>query len=371
MPHMSLIHRRDFILGAASVGALAAAAPFARAEQPSLKELAASKGLLFGTPMRMASLEKDAAYAQMMARECSIYVSAEMHWRLVARHPQGTNFSRPDAALAWARAHGMRFRGHSLLWHLQTPAWFSDLPDARAAAAAIQDHIHQMCRHYAGKIQSWDVVNEAILTKGGINGLRKSVFLEKIGPDYLDIAFRTAREADPHALLVLNENYLEYTLPGSLERRRALLAVVDGFKRRNTPIDAIGIQSHLATEFFDRIDQASLAGFLNEISDRGLKIMITEMDVLDRSAPSDVVERDSQVAAVYKRYLDAALDNPALIAVITWGLTDKESWIVRGDLKNFKRSDGLPARPLPFDEQYRPKKAYQAIVESLRAAPVR
>src|SRR5262249_19719424 len=122
---------------------------------------------------------------------------AEMHWRLVAPHPQGTNFSRPDASLAWARPHGMKFRGHTLLWHLQTPTWFSGLPDASAAAAAIQDHIRQMCRHYAGKMHSWDVVNEAFLPGRRPDGLRKTAFLEKVGADYLDIAFRTAREADP------------------------------------------------------------------------------------------------------------------------------------------------------------------------------
>ena len=99
--------------------------------------------------------------------------------------------------------------------------------------------------------------------------------------------------------------------------------------------------------------------------------MVTEMDVVDRSAPSDIAARDAQVAAVYKRFLDAALDNPALIAVMTWGLTDKESWIVRGDLKNFIRSDGLKPRPLPFDDDYRPKPAYDAIANALRAAPVR
>ena len=265
----------------------------------------------------------------------------------------------------------MAFRGVPLVWHHQTPSWFKSLPDRAAVIQALRAHIHGTCAHFAGKVQSWDVVNEAILTKGGINGLRKNVFLEKIGPEYLDIAFRTAREADPRALLVLNEYGIEYNSPGSLERRRALLAVVDGFKRRNTPIDAIGIQSHLETKSLDRIDQASVAGFLKEISDRGLKVMITEMDVVDRSAPGDIPQRDAQVAAVYKRYLDAALDNPALIAVITWGLTDRESWIVRGDVKNFKRNDGLPARPLPFDDEYRPKKAYLAIAESLRAAPIR
>ena len=99
--------------------------------------------------------------------------------------------------------------------------------------------------------------------------------------------------------------------------------------------------------------------------------MVTELDVTDRSSPSDIATGDEEVARLYGRYLDVVLDNRAAIAVIIWGLTDRESWITRGDLKDFLRSDGLQARPLPFDEQHRPKKPYEAILRVLRAAPNR
>jgi endo-1,4-beta-xylanase len=368
----SLLSRRNFLIGTASAGAFGTGYGESRAAAGlGLGAIAASKGLLFGSLMRLSSLEAGGTYAQMMTKECTLYVCADMQWRLVAPTPDRTNFLRVDRAKTWAGAHGMRFKGHSLVWHSQTPSWFETLPDRDAAVAALQAHVRIMCTHFAGAMHSWDVVNEAIQTKGGEHGLRRSVFLKKIGPEYLDIAFRTARDSDPHALLILNEFGLENADPESRDRRDAILSLVDDFKNRNIPIDAIGLQSHLGTSFSRKLDERSLAGFLKEISDRGLKIMVTELDVVDRGSPSDVTERDAQVAALYKRYLDVVLDNTAVIAVITWALSDRDSWITRGDQAFFRRPDGLPARPLPFDDQYAPKRAYDAIVDALKAAPGR
>jgi endo-1,4-beta-xylanase len=368
---MRRFSRRGFLLGAASIGALGAGSRDSRGDDLGLGEIAEAKGVLFGSLMHLASLRKDKAYALMMERECSLYVCADMHWRLVAPTPAATNFSRVDAADDWSRAHHMRFRGHSLVWHAQTPPWFGDLPGRNEAVVALQAHIRTMCTHFAGAMQSWDVVNEAIQTNGSAEGLRKSVFFDKIGRDYLDIAFHTARESDGRAMLVLNDFGMEYDLPDHRRRRRVLLNLVDGFRRRNAPIDAIGLQSHLATKYAEHLDDRSLADFLKEISDRGLKIMITELDVIDATSPSDIPQRDAQVAEMYKRYLDVVVDNKATLAVVTWGLTDRDSWITRGDQPNFRRGDGLPARPLPFDKSYAPKAAYYAIADAFKAAPVR
>jgi endo-1,4-beta-xylanase len=374
---MSRIDRRSLLVGAASAG-LMFACPMARSDEPGLRQLAASKGMVFGSlihqappPEGVGYVMTDPAYAQMAIRECGLYVSTSVFWKRVAPTPTAMNFSSAKLALDWAEAHGMAFRGHTLVWHYQTPDWFEMIPDRAAAARALQEHIRATCANFAGKVLSWDVVNEAILTEGGVEGLRKNVFFEKIGPEYLDIAFHAAREADPKALLTLNDNNVEYATAFQLVRRRALLAVVDGLLRRGTPIDAIGIQSHLSTAIAGKLDQNSLASFLKEISDRNLKIMVTEMDAIDVGSPSDIAARDTQVASLFKRYLDVVVDNRATIAIATWGLSDKESWIARGDLKDFRRSDGLPPRPLPFDDHYRPKKAYYAIAGALHAAPNR
>jgi endo-1,4-beta-xylanase len=374
---MPELDRRRFILSAASA-ALASVGRAAGGAESGLRQIAASKGLIYGSLVRYSlpanrtgSVLSDPAYARMATRECNLYVSTNMFWKLVAPTPTLTDLSSVNPVIAWAKARGMAFRGTPLVWHYQTPSWYQALPDRASAIQSLQQRVHSTCARFAGMIQSWDVVNEAILTRGGSDGLRKSVFFEKIGPEYIDIAFRTAREADPKALLTLNENGIEYATPYNWDRRRALLALVDGLRRRKTPLDAIGIQSHLATGFRDHLDERDLSGFLREISGRGLKIMVTELDVIDRGSPSDIATRDAEVAALYKRYLDIVLDNRAVIAVITWGLTDRESWITRGDLKDFHRSDGLSPRPLPFDDQYRPKKAYDAIAAALGAAPGR
>jgi endo-1,4-beta-xylanase len=114
-----------------------------------------------------------------------------------------------------------------------------------------------------------------------------------------------------------------------------------------------------------------LAGFVTELSSRNLKIMITEMDVNDRAAPAEIGARDVAVGAAYKSYLDVMLGNRAVVAVVTWGLTDGDSWITRGDLPFFRRTDGAQPRPLPFDADYRPKPCYDSIASAFRAAPKR
>jgi endo-1,4-beta-xylanase len=370
---MQTMNRRSLLLAGASFGALAASSRLPSAAEPGLGEIAAENGILFGSWVRGSSLVGLPPYAAMVARECRLIVSGvEMQWAAVSPDAMTTNFSKVDAVDGWARVHRMKLRGHALVWHGQVPHWFVDLPDRASAERAMTGHIQTMCRHFAGRIQSWDVVNEAIQASDHRpDGLRKTAFLEKIGPEYLDIAFRAARETDPRALLVLNEFHIEYDIPDHHNRQRALLTLIDGLLKRNVPLDAIGFQSHLALGDNPRFNERMLADFTKEISSRNLKIMITEMDVVDRAAPSDVAVRDAQVAALYKRYLDVMLDNHALVGVVTWGLTDGDSWITRGDSPAFRRTDDLPPRPLPFDADYRQKPCYDAIAQALRAAPKR
>jgi endo-1,4-beta-xylanase len=220
-------------------------------------------------------------------------------------------------------------------------------------------------------VDSWDVVNEAIkLEHGRADGLRRTVFLDAIGPEYLDIAFRTARAADPKAKLVYNEFGVELDVPWQRDRRRAMLGLLDGFKKRGVPIDAVGIQSHLTTDTFDKFNEKVFSDFLQALADRGLTILLSELDVGDRQAPAAVPRRDAEVARVYRRFLDVALANKAVTTVISWGLTDREPWTNSDENRN-KRTDGLPGRPLLFDADYLPKPAYVAVAEALNAAPQR
>jgi endo-1,4-beta-xylanase len=238
---------------------------------------------------------------------------------------------------------------------------------------AIVDRIHSLAGRYRGRIHSWDVVNEPIEPKDGrTDGLRTGVFLEMFGPDYLDLAYRTARETDPAARLVVNEYDVELDAPEQEARRTALLKLLHRMKQSEIPVDVVGIQAHLSCVSGPPFSAAILRRFLTEIAGLGLTIQITELDVADEHAPVDDTTRDKLVADTYRRFLDAALDEPAVKMVVTWGLSDRHSWIVRRETHQSKwRSDESPSRPLPFDADLKPKPAYEAITRAFANAPPR
>jgi endo-1,4-beta-xylanase len=149
-----------------------------------------------------------------------------------------------------------------------------------------------------------------------------------------------------------------------------MLELLDGLRKRNVPIDTVGIQSHLTTDTMDRFNDKVFSDFLRALSDRGVTILLSELDVGDRVAPAAIAPRDAEVASAYRRFLDVGLANKAVTAVISWGLTDRDNWVNSGENRN-KRPDGLPARPLLFDAEYLPKPAYAAVAEALKAAPQR
>ena len=232
-----------------------------------------------------------------------------------------------DTFVAWARAHELKLRGHTMIWGEALPTWFGGL-DRAAAVRAVENHIADIGRHLAGRIHSWDVVNEAIKPNDGRpDRLRRTELVEKIGPEFLDIAFRAARAADPKAKLVYNDFDFELDVPEQRDKRRTLLDLLDGFRKRGTPIDAVGLQSHLSLEDMPRFNEKAYGDFLREVAARGVEIMITELDVIDRAAPGGIAKRDAAVAATYKRFLDVALAEKAVKTVVVWGLCDRNSWI--------------------------------------------
>jgi endo-1,4-beta-xylanase len=289
----------------------------------------------------------------------------ELKWAIAEPQPGQFNFAPADSLLAFASEHNMKFRGHTLVWHKQIPKW-AGVGDAAAVRPQLLSHIAGEVAHYRGHADSWDVVNEAIEPKDGrADGLRNTLWLKALGPQYIDLAFRAAAEADPNALLVLNDYDLEADSPAYDRRRAAILALATRLKNSGVPIQALGIQAHLdATEKFN---PAKFAAFLNAISALGLKIFITEMDVADRGLPANVDTRDRLVAQTYAQFLNVALRNPAVTAVLTWGLSDRYTW-----LKSEKpRNDGLPVRPLPLDENLRPKPAWTAMSQAFASAAER
>jgi len=368
-----MISRRAFLLAAAA-GAVCRpvfAAPGPQAA-PALRDIAAERGLLYGSYLDLWDFQAEPDYAALAARECGVMVSSRMDWDHLAPSATQTQFAEVDTDYDWAHAHDMKFRGHALVWGERAPKWFANLPNRAAAIAALESHVAATCRHFAGRMQSWDVVNEAILVGSGrADKLRPQIFLDKIGPDYLDIAFRAARANDSDARLVYNDFGVEFDLPDQLEKRQVLLDLVDGLKKRGTPIDAIGLQSHLSIADMAHFNEKGFSRFLDELAARGLEVMLTELDCIDKGAPSDIAGRDAAVAAAYRQYLDVALASRAVTTVINWGLSDRHSWVISGGDPLAKRDDGQRPRPLPFNTDLHPKPAYQAIAEALRNAPPR
>jgi len=372
-------NRRSVLLGAAAMAACARPTVYTQAAEQSLQELAAAKGVAYGSMVTWKSwdgdnsLNRDDGFAQLVARECSIITSGmEMFWSLNSQNAGGMDFGGADKIVDWAEAHGKKVRGHTLIWHEQTPKWYRGINDHAYGEKMIVERVTSMVRRFAGRIHSWDVANEVIDPQSDRpDGLRASKYFELGGPNYLDAAFNAARAADPKALLVLNDYNLEKNNDNDERKRQAMLAIIDGFKQRNVPIDAVGIQSHLAVKDRGSFDQTVFANFLKEISDRGLQVMLTELDVVDVGAPSEIPARDAEVASFYKDYLDVALASPAVKTVITWGLSDHDSWITHYAIDDFRRPDGLPPRPLPFDADLKPKPAYFAMAEAFKAAPGR
>jgi len=377
---MRKITRRAALLGTVAAAACARATVYSQAAEQSLQDLAAPKGVDFGSMVTWKragpkdqdnAIEPNDAFAQLIERECGIITSAmEIFWGHNSDSPGEMRLADADALIGWAQQHGKKVRGHNLIWHGQMPKWYKAIGDKAYAEKMMVEHVTMMCSHFAGRIHSWDVVNEP-LNPNRSDGLRDSLFYKLLGPAYLDLAFSAARQADPKALLTLNEFDLEYDFDYNETNRRTLIALIDGMKQRGTPIDAVGIQSHLSLKHREHFSQEVMAGFLKELADRGIAVMVTELDVVDKTAPGDIAARDAEVASMYKEYLDVILASPATKAIVTWGIVDTDSWISHYYSDQFRRDDGLPPRPLPFDGDLKPKPAYFAIADAFRAAPAR
>ena len=228
-------------------------------------------------------------------------------------------------------------------------------------------YVEQLATRTAGQIYAWNVVNEEIDPFGGGAGLQS--FLARFGAVAIAEAFHAVRQADPAALRVLNEYDIEGTGAVPDRKRRALLAVLDELLSAGAPVQAVGVQSHLRVGM--GFAEAVFAGFLGEIAKRGLRVILTELDVLDVAAPGAIAPRADAVADLYARYLAVALAQPATVAVVTWGLSDRYTWLVPASGQRFMRPDGLPGRPLPFDADLRPTPAYYAMLQAFERAPRR
>jgi endo-1,4-beta-xylanase len=375
------ISRRQFVERGMAMGAVAAMGLRGKAQMGapgvSIRAAGAGRGILAGCAVSVRSLRSDAAYKKLLQEQVGIVV-AESEFKFGPLRPTPTTFFFDDAdyLAAYAEANGMKLRGHNFVWHRQLPKWFDSYVTKENAEQVLVNHIEQVGGRYAGKIHSWDVVNEAIQVSDGLlGGFRNSPWQKVQGgegpvPAYIEVAYRTARRVDPKALLVYNDYGIEGEDDASAKKREAVMGLLREMQRRQVPLDALGVQSHITAVNKDGSVPEYGAGLMKMIAEArkmGLKVLVTEMDVNDRYVAPAIGPRDAAVAKMYGSYLGTVLRDPAVIAVLTWGITDKYTWLDREDA----RADGEPERPLPFDAEMQPAPAFAAEVKALQEARLR
>jgi len=375
------VKRRAFIAGAAaacSAPLTTSAVPFVPPEPDTrgagLDARARRSGRRFGCAIKSSQIAKDPAFTAAVLREAGVIVQEyELKRHVTQARPGRYDFSGNDRLIDFAQEHGLAARGHTLVWYAANPPWLQTaLPKVapRAKEGLLTGYIEAAMRRYAGRIGEWDVVNEPVEpNQGRADGMRaQNIWEQAFGEDYIDIAFHTARAADPRARLFLTDFGLEHASRRCAARRTAILKLLERALSRRVPIDALGIQGHLKP-FREPFDERTFASFLDEVHGMGLSIAITEFDIADRGGPQALEPRDAQVAAVGKAFLDVALDNPSVTSVLSWGLSDRYSWL--STYPEYRWPDGKPSRGLPLDSDLRRKRLWASIAAAFDAALAR
>lgn len=321
-------------------------------EPPPSGRHIASRSLDLGAAVQAQPLLTDPAYARAVARYFTV-VTTENALKFGPLRPsrERFDFTDADAIVDFAAAHGLGVRGHTLVWKRQLPSWLVEGRFTRDTLIAIlRDHIHSVVGRYRGRIAAWDVVNEGLRDslRAGADALRPTIWRRTIGPEYVELAFRFAHEADPDARLFYNEAGAE----GRGARSDAVYVLLRDLLRRNVPVDGVGMQVH--SGLHRPPDTAAIAWNMRRLAALGLEVQITEMDVGVTDAGGTAEERLDRQAEVYRGVLATCLAEPACTALATWGVSDRYTW-------------RYPDTPLLLDREYRPKPAYRAIAELLGA----
>ena len=335
----------------------------------SLKE-AYKNDFLIGAALNAQQIEeKEAQAAALIPAEFSA-ITPENIMKAEIIHPEWDryNFDLADKIADYGKKYNIKVNGHTLIWHSQLPAYVRTLKDADSVRLFFTTHINTVASHFDGKIYSWDVVNEALEEDGS---MRKSIFLNKLGEDFVTEAFRLAQKAAPNTELYYNDYNIEQP-----KKRAGAIALIKKIQSAGVRIDGVGIQGHWHTGSvpFKDIEQSII-----EFSALGIKVMFTELDleVLPRNFQgADVGQRvasnpalnpyvnglpDSvmqQQANDYQNLFKLFLKYKDKVDRVTfWGVNDGQSWLNGWPLR------GRTNYPLLFDREFKPKLAYYKVLE--------
>lgn len=299
----------------------------------------------------------------------SITPENNMKWMNIHPSPNSFSFDIPDKYVTFGENNDMHIVGHTLVWHSQLADWAKDITDSVTMANHLKNHIKTIVGRYKGKINSWDVVNEALNDDGS---LRESIFLKTMGHEYLEFSFQQAALADPEAQLSFNDYNM--TIPS---KRAGAIRLIKSLQDKDVKIDAVGLQGHwsLKEPTIEQIETSIL-----EYSALGIEVLFTELDVTVLPNPWDLegaeIDQnfegsefmnpyplglpDSVEVALANRYQDIFelfLKHHEKIGRVTfWGVNDGHTWLNNWPIKNRKNY------PLLFDRSYQPKKSYHQVL---------
>ena len=361
---MTTLSRRN-LLQMAAAGLAVSGGRSAAATMPpsaSLGEIGARNGFLFGSAAA-AAIDSDPLYRDLYVTQTRL-ITTDVALKIgaIAPQPGPKHFESADRLLAFCNQHRIAMRGHCLVWNEWNPDWVKNMTKAERQAY-FDSYIEEVVARYIGNLQSWDVVNEPFWPgHNAPGGFRIGPWYDAFGPDYIRRAFQRAAQVDPHTKLVLNEAQTERDDALGLAVRAGLLKLVADLKQSGVKLDAVGLQGHLQPQYPH--DPGRFNEFLHKLADLGVDIYITEFDVCDDAFPDDIAARDAAVARTAQQFLEPTLRHPAVKALVAWELADNHSFYRSMAKSKNPLSTRLP-RPLPYDDQYKPKPLWAAIASAL------
>ncbi|KAK0644159.1 glycoside hydrolase family 10 protein [Cercophora newfieldiana] len=312
----------------------APAANEARQASTSIDTLIKAKGKLYYgscTDQRLLTTGKNAAI--LKANFGQVTPENSMKWDQINSRKGTYSWGGADYLVNWAVENNKTIRGHTIVWHSQLAGWVSQIRSKSELTTVIQEHAKTVMGRYKGKIRGWDVINEMFNEDGS---LRSSVFSNVLGEEFVSVAFKAAREADPDCVLYINDYNLDR--PDHAKVTRGMVAHVTKWIAAGIPIDGIGSQGHLQSG-----QGQALANTIKVLAAvPGIKeVAVTELDIQNNNS--------NDYVAVTK----GCLAEPKCVGITVWGVRDNDSWRPQGN-------------PLLFDSSYNAKANYNAVVQALQ-----
>lgn len=313
----------------------------------TLRSLADKKDFYIGGAVNSLYLDNDSDYSNVIGRELNLITTEnEMKFGIIHPEKYRYDFSSADKIVDFAITNKQKVRGHTLVWHHQIPKWLEEGQYSKEEIKEIlRQHIQTVVGRYRGQIYAWDVVNEAFNDDGT---LRDNFWLKTIGPEYIELSFQWAHEADPKALLFYNDYGIEAINAKSIK----VLETLKTLREKGVPIDGIGLQMH--TWIVNGTNINELKTILNNYGSVGLQVEITELDIGVAEAKESKKTKEKLQADLYSSIFTTCLSSESCSAVVLWGITDKYTYRIEEE------------EPLIFNRKYKPKEAYWSILESLQ-----